>query len=318
MKCCNIFIVVLFSCSVLQAIEPEQNQNSRRRADIEMTKIFPSLRLKEIHLYVPDSIGDLTCESCVHTPGCPFNYHIISAMYPENSSDWMITNYSDRKNRKLKSHPLYPVAKIYKAFRKGRKRKMIRQYNKESRPTMKEVFLEDNTKQEIKEVFGPVDYLSVPIILKYNSGYFIITVNKEHNLLYPFYAEKKKKNRMLLSTAIDSTGLFGDMLVLGLNYRISDLILNDDYDNDGVLNLNDNCPCNHNPEQEDSDADHVGNSCDNCKDVANTNQEDYDGDGIGDVCDNCPRQSNVDQTDTDGDGIGDQCEEYTTVKSTMK
>jgi hypothetical protein len=69
-----------------------------------------------------------------------------------------------------------------------------------------------------------------------------------------------------------------------------------DFDNDGVVDAQDNCRTVFNPDQADSDGDGVGNACDNCPTVANANQLDADGDGIGDACDTC--------TDTDGDGFG--------------
>ena len=59
-----------------------------------------------------------------------------------------------------------------------------------------------------------------------------------------------------------------------------------DWDKDGVLNTNDNCPG-----------------------VSNPDQADTDNDGVGDVCDNCPNVDNPDQTDLDGDGIGNACDE---------
>ena len=83
----------------------------------------------------------------------------------------------------------------------------------------------------------------------------------------------------------------------------------------------DNCVNNFNPNQVDRDDDGRGNECDNCPDTANFNQLDEDNDGIGDVCeaddfdddgvpndiDNCPHLVN-DQTDTDNDGFGDRCD----------
>ena len=54
----------------------------------------------------------------------------------------------------------------------------------------------------------------------------------------------------------------------------------DDIDNDGILNVNDNCI-----------------------DIPNPNQADSDGDGIGDVCDNCPNVNNPGQEDENGNFI---------------
>lgn len=100
---------------------------------------------------------------------------------------------------------------------------------------------------------------------------------------------------------------------------------NDDTDDDGVLNVNDNCPTTPNEDQVDADGDGVGDVCDNCSMVSNVNQLDTDNDGEGDVCDttptgdtdndgidnaidNCLTTPNSDQADADGDGVGDVCD----------
>jgi hypothetical protein len=58
-----------------------------------------------------------------------------------------------------------------------------------------------------------------------------------------------------------------------------------DIDDDGLLNVNDNCWYVQNPLQENSDSDSVGDACDNCQYVDNGYQYDEDSDGIGDACD---------------------------------
>jgi len=68
------------------------------------------------------------------------------------------------------------------------------------------------------------------------------------------------------ATRIGSTGVFV--------YSIA-TIPDDDFDDDGVLNQDDNCPR-----------------------IANSDQVDGDGDGAGDVCDNCPTIFNPDQDET--------------------
>jgi len=72
----------------------------------------------------------------------------------------------------------------------------------------------------------------------------------------------------------------------------------DDDDNDGILDVNDNCPLIGNANQLDSDGDGDGDACDN----------DDDNDGIIDTEDNCPLTANADQADADADGIGDACD----------
>ncbi|MFS4494465.1 thrombospondin type 3 repeat-containing protein [Maribacter sp. 2308TA10-17] len=73
----------------------------------------------------------------------------------------------------------------------------------------------------------------------------------------------------------------------------------EDDDNDGILDVDDNCPLTPNADQLNTDGDAMGDVCD----------DDDDGDGILDVDDNCPLTPNADQADVDGDGIGDVCED---------
>ena len=82
-----------------------------------------------------------------------------------------------------------------------------------------------------------------------------------------------------------------------------------DSDDDGVLNVNDNCPTMSNADQADSDGDGVGDVCDTCGGFDDAT--DTDKDGIPDGCDNCPTTANADQADFDGDGLGDVCDVFT-------
>lgn len=73
----------------------------------------------------------------------------------------------------------------------------------------------------------------------------------------------------------------------------------DDDDNDGILDVDDNCPLIGNADQADADGDGDGDVCDT----------DDDNDGIPDTQDNCPLTPNANQADADGDGIGDVCDD---------
>ena len=67
----------------------------------------------------------------------------------------------------------------------------------------------------------------------------------------------------------------------------------DDDDNDGILDVDDNCPLIGNANQANMDGDNLGDVCDNCPTIPNNDQADFDGDGIGDAC----------ETDIDNDGV---------------
>ena len=60
-----------------------------------------------------------------------------------------------------------------------------------------------------------------------------------------------------------------------------------DKDNDGIMNVEDNCALVPNPDQVDADIDGQGDACD----------EDDDGDGVLDEDDNCPHNSEIGSTD---------------------
>ena len=65
-----------------------------------------------------------------------------------------------------------------------------------------------------------------------------------------------------------------------------------DSDNDGIINIRDNCPQRSNRWQEDSDNDGIGDDCDAEPNVPDV---DSDNDGIVDGIDNCPAIQNPTQ-----------------------
>lgn len=72
----------------------------------------------------------------------------------------------------------------------------------------------------------------------------------------------------------------------------------EDLDNDGVTDIEDNCPAIANSNQQDIDADELGDVCD----------PNMDNDLVLNDNDNCPAISNSEQLDSDGNGIGDACQ----------
>jgi len=101
----------------------------------------------------------------------------------------------------------------------------------------------------------------------------------------------------------DLYGIWGasatDVFAVGDNGTV--LAFSEDLDNDGVLDVIDNCPSIANAAQTNSDGDAHGNACDNCSTVTNANQANSDADTIGNACDNCWGVSNANQLDSDMD-----------------
>ncbi len=83
------------------------------------------------------------------------------------------------------------------------------------------------------------------------------------------------------------------------DFVVEGFVDDEDDDNDGVLDVNDNCTLIANADQLDTDLDGEGDVCD----------LDDDNDGIEDSIDVCPLVVNPGQEDFDGDGIGDLCDD---------
>ena len=118
-----------------------------------------------------------------------------------------------------------------------------------------------------------------------NDGYSIpydINNDKEYEF-FSFWVEKESKSP-------------DDLVKL---YYIDYSKSSADYDGDGIVDDDDNCPYKYNPNQIDSDNDGIGDKCfdtddekdgikyqdDNCPNIWNSLQRDNDGNGIGDLCD---------------------------------
>jgi hypothetical protein len=74
-----------------------------------------------------------------------------------------------------------------------------------------------------------------------------------------------------------------------------------DTDGDGIADMFDNCPADHNPSQQDSDHDGYGDACDLCMGFDDT--QDSDGDGIPDGCDYVCGDANGDEQVNIGDAV---------------
>jgi hypothetical protein len=110
--------------------------------------------------------------------------------------------------------------------------------------------------------------------------------------------------------------LLGVVLLVGCNqlYELDETVpIDSDTDDDGLLDVIDNCAALANPLQEDSDGDALGDACDPCVRGSNENE---DGDQLLDGCDNCPHVANDDQANVDSDDLGDVCDHDNAIRHT--
>jgi hypothetical protein len=125
------------------------------------------------------------------------------------------------------------------------------------------------------------------------------------------------EREVLWRTDLDSAnGLSNNLQVMDLGARARLIVGNlagltafqgqgrdlSDADEDGVLDLRDNCPALVNPDQADADANRIGDAC--------NDGEDADGDEWAEALDNCPGVANADQSNRDFDSEGDACDRY--------
>jgi len=141
-------------------------------------------------------------------------------------------------------------------------------------------------------------------LLKPNSSsriqvYSIYECNNEDVLYGVLRSVEAKTRETIFSTDINTTEL---SISLEKNPEY-----NNDFDNDGILNDNDNCKFTVNESQVDLDGDFIGDACDYDINDKNFYEVDSDGDQIGNQLDNCPYIYNPLQRDGDADRKGDLC-----------
>jgi hypothetical protein len=90
----------------------------------------------------------------------------------------------------------------------------------------------------------------------------------------------------------------------GISTYTAEVFVNDlDYDDDTILDTEDNCQLVPNTDQANNDGDTQGDACD----------PDDDNDTVADGDDNCPFVANLDKRDTDQDGRGNACDDSFTA-----
>lgn len=259
-----------------------------------------------INLFSFDSIGVFACDNTII-------YSFDGYVYPDNA-DRIVSTIGGEQNAASDNTPHSALCKLLKAYQQSSPNnfsEVLSCYAPECRPDIEEMLAVDSIRVAFYNGVSQIDSLEILAYYRPDNDY-VISIVKEYSddnfsLVFPF-AFKQVIGTWYASTYSDLTGLSYNLMTFLNSYPGSLLDRNSDVDADGINNMEDNCPCNYNPNQNDSDSDGIGNACDNCPDKYNPLQSDADDDGAGDGCDNCPLDVNPDQLDSDNDGLGDECD----------
>ena len=173
--------------------------------------------------------------------------------------------------------------------------------------TQKILHFEKLKTRYLKIDFWYQEVLAIAEINVYGKGNSKLVFDYDPNKTYTLFYGNVKDD---FFTELNTELVYGsDLPVLTLGEQQTNPDYNSDFDSDGVLNFEDNCPFESNPDQKDSDQDAIGDECDAAKFMNNKDKIDLDFDGLGQTSDNCPYVKNAEQIDINKNGIGDVCDD---------
>ncbi|MEI6694995.1 MAG: thrombospondin type 3 repeat-containing protein [Bacteroidota bacterium] len=274
---------------------------------------FPTYNITSYNVVVPiDTVGyrsDPANEIC----GSKVLY-VINAMIAPSNNGWLIDDASGTSNCKLINSPTAKLCELLKAYKQGDIDSVTTLYKTSDHIIINHILSNDTIRLKMQGIIDSITGMRLKFGFQIQGGFYAMTTLyflDNTAMISPFFFVQEN-NQWKLSTMLDSFPITSNIAVYLKTHSPSSLIVSNDIDGDGILNINDNCPCKANPNQQDTDGDGIGDLCDNCPTVANHNQSDIDKDGVGDACDNCYRY-NPSQSDIDNDGVGDTCDNCPTV-----
>ncbi len=269
---------------------------------------FPIYETSEqfLKIEIIDSVGYAPDSSKIICPNT-FLYTLPSAQFFTGQEGLIETGTGPCNDQ---SNPYGTLCSLLEAYDSGELSQMVQLYI----PSQQNNINTELANPEIAEIFE--DFMAMTngfeVILSfgYQDGILIyvnLITTEGGTKIIPYFL-KNLNGLWYLSTLDDESSMLPNIMTYLEYYPITELIVTNDIDNDGIDNSTDNCPCKTNIDQNDSDSDEIGDACDNCPLVSNLDQANSDRDTIGNLCDNCPEVSNELQEDLDGDGIGDACD----------
>lgn len=275
---------------------------------------FPTYYISTYNIAIPiDTVGysaDPPHEICG-----TMALYVIDGMISPASEGWLIDDASGTGNCDAVNSPTAKLCKLLKAYKLGVIDSVIALYRSSDFAIISNILSNPAARNHFQGMIDSVSGISLKAGFEFNGGFLAfanVTYTGNFQQITPYFFVQEN-NKWLLSTLQDSFKITSNIAVYLNSKSPASMIVSNDLDGDGILNVNDNCPCKANPDQLDTDGDGIGDACDNCPRIFNHNQSDIDKDGVGDVCDNCPKHYNPLQTDSDGDLVGDSCDNCRTV-----
>lgn len=237
-------------------------------------------------------------------------YYEVDGLVPLQSGHrWIDTEGGDQDANNTNS-PTAVLCRLLKSYKNHDISQMTSLYRTQDAVMLDTLYANAQRQDHLFSIMGMVTKFD--LVLMAETGTFLnafITMYSEETPLFTTPANLVEEGgEWKLSMRGDDTSLVGQLAFYLPHYSAYDALSTNDFDNDGIPNFDDNCPCHPNSDQADGDGDGAGDACDNCLNLPNPDQMDSDGDGVGDLCDNCDIDENSDQLDSDGDGIGDACD----------
>ncbi len=275
-----------------------------------LTDTFPSFSLGVFHIGIPVLDGQGYRSDPAHELCDSIAFYEVMAHIPGPQEAGLIDPSQGNQNALTTNAPYAALCRMLSAYQSGNISNIINQYSPDVLPQVNQVLSNPQTQALFLSNVDSINAFRLIMSLQYGNGilsWVYIGTGISDTLQMPYFL-KQYNGAWYVSLISDTSVLTSNLGLFLRRHNAWELPISQDIDNDGVLNLQDNCPCRTNPGQEDNDRDGKGNACDNCPQKANPLQADWDEDGFGDVCDNCPLFPNPGQEDADADIRGDSCD----------
>ncbi len=270
---------------------------------------FPDFSLSTFYLTIPITGPQGYTDDPANTVCDTLQVYTVLATFPPQGTAWPVNDLTGSLNSLTENTPFAVLCRLLSAYKAANHADIAAQYLPQHQSSILAELAVPETASLFDSLTAGIN--SMQIIMGWNvyNGFLaevaLCTNVDTSNSAYYF----ETYNGTWYAAPLYDSLPMNDNIQGYLKFHTPHAMLSsDDLDGDGVSNLQDNCPCTANPDQQDTDNDGRGNACDNCPGKPNVNQEDTDEDGTGDACDNCPYYENPSQTDSDLDMIGDSCD----------